>query len=189
MSDIEIRPATPSRWDDVCTVFGTKGDPSWCWCQFFVTTGSGYEESATANKSALHDQLRSRPAPGLLAYRDGVPVGWVQVGPVGRYPRVTGNTRRHSVLGDDPEGLWRITCFVVPVSERRSGVATALLDGAIAHARAKGGRVLEGHPVDTAGKRSAGASLFHGVLSSFLAAGFGEVARTGSRRPVVRLDL
>ena len=47
------------------------------------------------------------------------------------------------------------------------------------------------HPVDVAarGGRASGADLYHGTLSTFLAAGFEEVARTGSSRPVVRLTL
>ncbi len=186
---ITVRAVGPSDWDEVVDVFGTRGGSSWCWCQFFLTTGSGYEVSASANRAALHEQMRSHPPAGLLARRGEVPVGWVQVGPIERYPRATGQARRRGIVGEDPPGLWRITCFVVPPRHRRTGVATALLSGAIAHTRAQGARVVEGHPVDTAGGRRPGSDLYHGVLSTFLAAGFTEVGRTTPNRPIVRLEL
>lgn len=59
---ITVTPATAARWDDVVATFGTKGDPSWCWCQYFATTGASYEKSAAANKDALHGQVTARPA-------------------------------------------------------------------------------------------------------------------------------
>ena len=50
---------------------------------------------------------------------------------------------------------------------------------------------LEGHPVDVAarGGKASSADLYHGTLSTFAAAGFVEVGRTGPGRPVVRLTL
>ncbi len=47
------------------------------------------------------------------------------------------------------------------------------------------------HPVDVAerGGKVAGANLYHGPLSTFLAAGFTVVARPTPSRPVVRLEL
>ena len=101
-------PAGTDIWLDVVTVFGTRGYPSWCWCQYFLTTGSGYTHAADQNRQALHDQLDD-PAvragdelAGLLAYRDDEPVGWLQLGPRTRFPRVTGNHRAgHRALGGD----------------------------------------------------------------------------------------
>lgn len=194
--DVEIVRATGERWGDVATVFGTRGDPSWCWCQYFLTTGRTYEDSAERNRAALRDEVSS-PEPGrsvgLLAYVAGEPVGWAQLGPRVRFPRITGSAKQGELLeeaGVDGDA-WRVTCFVVRVGHRRSGVATALLDAAVAHARAAGVRWLEGNPVDVAARerRSAGAILYPGVLSTFLAAGFREVGRTVPTRPVVALEL
>jgi GNAT superfamily N-acetyltransferase len=191
--DLEVRALTPSRFDDVVDLFGTRGDPSWCWCQFFLTTGSDYTASADDNREELRAQAARRPRPGLLAYADGRPVGWVQVGPRPTYPRLTQNRALVKVAGDDIDdpGVWAVTCFVVKVGHRRRGIGAALLEAAVRAARDAGARVLEGHPVDVAarGGRSAGADLYHGALSTFLAAGFEEVGRTGPSRPVVRLDL
>lgn len=195
MSTLEIVPATPERWSDLETVFGTRGDPSWCWCQYFLTTGRTYEDSSDRNRDALRRELTAPDggATGLLAYRDGEPVGWAQLGPRDAFPRVTGSEQQQRLLADvDAHGAWRVTCFVVRVGHRRTGVAAALLDAAVAHARAAGATSLEGNPVDLDARsnpRVGGAVLYPGVLTTFVAAGFRELGRTAPTRPVVVLDL
>lgn len=193
---VEVHAATPERWPDVVTVFGSRGDPSWCWCQYFLTIGSSYGESAKRNKAALQKQVRGtveRP-PGLLAYMDAEPVGWLQVGPRADFPRVVRNKSAARVLeqGDgDTDAVWRATCFVVRVGHRRHGVTRALLEAAVGFARDQGATALEGHPVDVSARvgKQASASLFFGVLSTFLDQGFVEVGRTGPSRPIVRRTL
>ena len=191
--DLEVRALTPARFDDVVELFGTRGDPSWCWCQFFLTTGGDYTRSTDANREALKAQAARRPRPGLLAYAEGTPVGWVQVGPRPAYPRWCGNSALLGVSGDDVDdaGVWAVTCFVVKVGWRRRGIGAALLDAAVSAAREAGAQTLEGHPVDVTarGGKAASADLYHGALTTFLTAGFREVGRTGPTRPVVRLDL
>ena len=191
--DLEVRALTPARFDDVVELFGTRGDPSWCWCQFFLTTGGDYTRSTDANREALKAQAARRPRPGLLAYAEGTPVGWVQVGPRPCLPAVVRQRALLGVSGDDVDdaGVWAVTCFVVKVGWRRRGIGAALLDAAVSAAREAGAQTLEGHPVDVTarGGRPRSADLYHGALTTFLAAGFGEVGRTGPTRPVVRLDL
>jgi len=182
-SGLSVVPLTPGRLDDLATVFGTRGDASWCWCRFFVTTGRDAEK-ADVNQAALHAEVREASAPiGLIAYAGAEPVGWLRLGPREDYPRLA-----EAVPGASGR-LWRVTCFVVRVGHRRRGVASALLDAGIGFAREQGADVLEGQPVDTAGERKPGASLFHGTLSLFAARGFTEVARPRPGRPVVRLEL
>jgi GNAT superfamily N-acetyltransferase len=188
-------PLTGDRWEDVVALFGTRGDPSWCWCQFFHGTGRDHAQSAAVNRAAFHEQVTEgvRP-PGVLAYADDQPVGWVQLGPRTAYPRWCESRALAKVTGDDlaDEGIWAVTCFVVAVGRRRAGVGTALLAAAVDFARGHGARVLEGHPVDVTARssgRASGAELYHGVASTFAAAGFEEVGRTGPTRPVMRLRL
>jgi GNAT superfamily N-acetyltransferase len=105
-----------------------------------------------------------------------------------------GNTRLgRSAAGDDLDDprVWAVTCFVVRVGFRRQGVAAALLAVAADFARAHGATALEGHPVDLERKPgvTASAELYHGVASTFAAAEYTEVARTGPSRPVMRLQL
>ena len=63
----------------------------------------------------------------------------------------------------------------------------ALLHSALA--AGLGAAVLTGTPVDTAVAAATPNELYHGVLSTFLAAGFREVARTHPHRAIVMLAL
>ena len=192
--EVVTAPLTARDWDDLVALFGTRGDPSWCWCQFFLTTGKDYTHSSADNKAALHSQVRDDPRPqGVLARVDDEPVGWVQLGPRTAYPRLCESRALRAVTGDDLDdpSVWAVTCFVVKVGRRRKGVATALLEAAVELARSQGARTLEGHPVDVAARagKVAGAELYHGVATTFERAGFVEVGRTGLTRPVMRKSL
>jgi GNAT superfamily N-acetyltransferase len=187
-----VAAATAERWTDVEIVFGKKGDPARCWCRWFYEGAQVGAESAAANREALRTQVQQGPPPGVLAYRDDEPVGWCAVAPRPSYTRLP----RTEVLRGTPAGeladptVWSVTCFVVRVGHRRSGLAGALLDGAVALARDNGARVVEAYPVDVAAtRRTSSAELYHGPLSTFRAAGFREVARPRPTRPVVRLEL
>jgi ribosomal protein S18 acetylase RimI-like enzyme len=173
----------------VRTVFGTRGDPSTCWCQYFKLSGRQWREATVPEcEAALHEQSEHDPGPGLLAYEGDEPVGWVAVEPRTRYSRLQSSTivKAGSVEPADDTSVWAITCFVVRVGFRRRGVGTALLAGALEHAQASGARVVEAYPVDTTVRQASAADLYHGVLASFVDAGFEVAARPIRGRAVVR---
>ncbi|OLT13378.1 hypothetical protein BJF78_03290 [Pseudonocardia sp. CNS-139] len=188
---VVVTPATPARWPDVVRLFGDRGDPARCWCQWFFAGADASGRAAERNRAALCAQVEKGPAPGVLAHLDGEPVGWAAVAPRPGYTRLARSQVLRGTSGVEmaDAGVWAVTCFVVRVGFRRRGLASALLAGAVEHAAAGGARVVEGYPVDVATKaRVSSAELFHGVLSTFLAAGFREVARHTPTRPVVRLE-
>lgn len=186
---IEVRAATPDRWDDVATVMGTRGDPARCWCQFFRLRGKAWQTATgNSNRAALRAQMLDQPAPpGVLAYRDGEPVGWCAVAPRSAYPRLASS--QISIATSDEPGLWSVTCFVVRVGHRRQGVSAALLDGATGFAHERGARILEAYPIEVADTDTSSATLYPGPLSMFLNAGFVEVARPKPARAIVRRSL
>jgi GNAT superfamily N-acetyltransferase len=194
---VRVAPATAERWADLEIVFGTRGDPARCWCQWFFAGAEVAPGSvAAANRAALQVQVAQGAqgaGPGILAYLDGAPAGWVALGPRPRYTRLAGSPMLRGGGGGEPfsdPAVWSVTCFVVKVGARRRGVATALVAGAIDHARRSGAAVLEAYPVDLRERPGiAAASLYHGVLSMFLDAGFTETARPLPGRAVVRLAL
>ena len=85
----------------------------------------------------------------------------------------------------DDEDVWSLVCLSVHVTARGQGVATALLESAIDHARARGVRILEAYPVREGHHVI---DSFTGYLPMFLAAGF-EPVRDAGRRVVVRRSL
>ncbi len=185
---IQVHPASPELWGDVAAVMGSRGDPSHCWCQFFRLRGKEWQAASREdNKTALRDQVQDSPAPpGALAYLHDEPVGWCAIAPKTDYPRVVASP----VTGNDTDGIWSITCFIVRVGHRRRGVAAALLPAAVELARSHGAATVEAYPVDASARKSiSAAELYHGPLALFRDAGFTEVRRPSSARTVVQLRL
>jgi GNAT superfamily N-acetyltransferase len=186
---VSIEEATADRWDDVATVFGTRGAPSHCWCQYFRSeTGPFAIEDRDGNREAMRRQLTTAEVPqGLIAYKGELPVGWCAVAPRADYPRIE-HMRVQRATPAEP-GTWSVTCFVVRVGHRRSGVAGELLAAAVDFAGRHGAMTLEAYPFDLSERRTSAADLFVGTLTMFQRAGFLEVARPFPGRPVVRLTL
>jgi GNAT superfamily N-acetyltransferase len=115
--------------------------------------------------------------PGLLAYDDGVPVGWVSVSPRVDYGHLM-RSKHYGPGEDDDDRTWSIACFIVHPMARRKGVAKALLDGAVEHALARGATAIEAYP-------HARIRDYMGSAEMFEAAGFRPV-RSASVRTIVR---
>jgi len=189
---LEVRPLTPERWPDLEAVFGARGCSVArdCWCMYYRRSGEAAaprpgETRAGRNKRELRALVGQDPPPGLIGYRDGVPVGWVSLGPREDFRKLARSPVMKPV---DDQPVWSIVCFVVPAAHRRQGVAHELLAASVDWARQRGVRLLEGYPVDLAETPGA-ESLWFGTQSMFHEAGFDEVARRKPGRPVVRLKL
>ena len=144
------------------------------------------EERHDSLGEELKALVDANQTPGLLAYVDDEPVGWVAVAPRSEYPRLDRSTKLKPI---DDQPVWSITCFYVRSDHRRQGVAQELIAAAVDHARSQGAETVEGYPIDPAVVKSvSSASIFTGTLPMFEAAGFQEVARREGR-PTVRLDL
>lgn len=186
-----IRSIADVDWSDVRQVFGTRGDPSRCWCQFFKLSNAEWKASTPAAcESALREQQHDQPEPGLIAYLGEEPVGWVAVEPRTRYPTALRGrvVTTASTEPADDESVWAVVCFVVRVGFRRRGIGRALVSAAVAHARDHGARVIEGYPMDTAAReKTSAADLYHGSVSLFEAAGFTVAARPSPGRALVTL--
>lgn len=172
-ADLTIVPATPERWEDLEDLFRRGGDSAGCWCAWFRMGNQGFGVAKVAGRrEALRNLVAADTAPGLLAYADGRAVGWVSVVPRRSLERIEPSAGQAAVGG---RGLvWAITCYVVRPGHRRAGVADALLDAAIGHARSQGAASVEAYPVDA--PRSA-SSAYPGVPSMYLRRGFREVGR------------
>lgn len=191
---VTVHPLTAERWPDLERLFGPQGAYSSCWCTWWRQAASAFDagchNGGAGNRALLHSLAEAGDEPGLIAYRGGQPIGWVSVSPRPEFGRIL----RSRLVGPAPDeaadpGTWAVVCFWMPRSERGRGLATALLQAAIAHARARGARFLEAYPADARGEHRPSSALFTGPLSMYLSAGFREIERRSPNRPIVRLSL
>jgi GNAT superfamily N-acetyltransferase len=185
------KPLTPDRWPDLETVFGPSGGYWGCWCMYWRAPRRDFEGPQRKNmKARFKARVAKGPPPGLIAYAEGEPVGWAQVGPRFDTPNWSAR-RRLSAPPDDSEAFnpafWGINCFVVRREWRGKGVARALVKAAVAFAKKNGARALDACPVETGAADKSPVSLYHGTARMFARAGFVEIARRRADRPLMRL--
>ena len=196
LKGVRVVPANEVRWADLQAVFGTRGDPSRCFCQRYKMAPR--ESWASVGAEALAGRLReqtecgnprSSTTSGLVAFLDGEPAGWCAVEPRPAYPRMLRDMRvpwEGRTEDKDDEGVWAVTCFVTRTGHRKRGISHALARAAVDFARDRGARALEGYPIIT--KDLIASELYVGTVGAFEAAGLTEVSRPTIRRVVMRID-
>jgi GNAT superfamily N-acetyltransferase len=185
-SSIEIVPLTPERWADVTALFDEGGDPKTCSCMYWRLRSKDWSfANAAEAREGFHELVQADrdPAPGLLAYADGRPVGWISVAPRDDYERLANSRVRPRI---DATPVWSIVCFVVSRAVRGQGLTTRLLDAAMDYATERGAPALEAYPVDVGEGRIPAAVGYTGLLSTFLKAGFEVVHAIDSPQATVR---
>lgn len=141
--EYDIRPLTPDLWAAFEDLFGEHGAVNGCWCMYW-RIGSEYRRRPRSdNKADFHEVVRRGPPPGLLAFRDGLAVGWCQVTPRDALHWLD-RTWRLKRVDDAP--VWSLSCFYVRIGYRRRGVMTALIAGVLDYARCAGAPALEATP-------------------------------------------
>ncbi len=192
MSAITTKAATLTEWEDVQRTLTGGGDGASCQCVWPVLRNKDWNATTKDQRvGILRDEIATGPPPGIVAYRDGEAAGWIRIGPRPAQARLA-HTRAIVAATREPlddGSVWAVTCFSVRRDHRGQGLNAALLAAAVDYARESGARVVEGYPVDTAAVKVSPNELFHGALSTFLAAGFSVVGELRSGRPLVSLDL
>ena len=186
----EVLPVTPDRWNDLVALFerpgprGGKPVSSGCWCMYWRLDSARFDEfwgrgdeRGAGNRREMRKIVAAGREPGLLAYVDGTPVGWVSVAPRPEFPRIEASRTLRPV---DDRPAWSIVCFYIHGSFKRRGVAGALLRAAVDHAAERGARIVEGYPV-----AAGDGDPYTGFRSMFENAGF-RVVREGGRRAIMR---
>ncbi len=181
--EIEVHPVSPERWADLETLFGPAGAYGGCWCMWFRVRRKEFESSGgRRNKAALKAIVDSGEPPGLLAYVDGEPAGWVSLDPREKFAHLEHSRTLRRI---DAQPVWSITCFVIGRRFRRRGLMSALLHAAIEYARERGAQIIEAYPVEPEGGLK-GYAGYTGIASTFRKAGFVEAARASNGRAIVR---
>lgn len=200
---LKIQPLTPARWPDFEKLFGERGACGGCWCMFMRLPRATFEQQkGPKNKKAMQRLVKANDVPGLLAYARGEPVGWCSISQREKFSALE-RSRILQPIDDQP--VWSVTCFFIAKGFRRQGVTVELLKAAIAYVKKRGGKILEGYPVEpasastssatTSSTTTAGASakkmqpdtfMWTGLASAFRKAGFKEILRRSATRPIMR---
>lgn len=184
-TEIQFHPVTPERWGDLEKLFGPRGACSGCWCMWYRIKRSEWSRNSNAgNRRALKRIVDGGSVPGLLAYVDDQPAGWVSVAPREEFSSLE---RSHVLKKLDDRPVWSIVCFFVSRSHRRQGLSRALIRAAVDYAADRGATLVEGYPVERApGGKFSTAEAFPGSPATFEREGFREVTRRSPRRPIMR---
>ena len=121
---IAVHPATLERFADIASLLAPRNEnaPA-CWCLTYRLTSSEFSALRGKERPAALQALCAREtAPGVLAYIDGLPVGWCALGPRSEMGRLQ-RSRTIPLVDDLP--VWSIVCFVVRPGFRRRGIARA----------------------------------------------------------------
>ncbi len=181
-----LRPLTPGLWADFEHLFGPRGACGGCWRMFWKLRGKAFDENTgEPTRQMQKSYVESGAVPGLLAFEDDEPVGWIAIEPRSAYPKLAHSRVLKPV---DDENVWSVTCFFVAKQARRQGLTVKLLKAAVDYVRGQGGRIVEGYPVDA--KKDMPAPFVHtGIAAAFQKAGFVEAARRSEKRPIMRYSI
>ncbi len=185
----DIAPVTADRLSDLEDLFNSNAATEGCWCMGFIVPRSEYYAGRRGgNRDRFIDLAATADPPlGLLASREGVPVGWCATGPRSRYKVATSN--RSILMRRDPtedDNVWLVPCFFVRVGHRRSSLTEELLTAAVEFAERYEAAAIEGWPIANTYDSP---TSFEGREHVFERCGFACVARPSPRRAVMRLDL
>jgi ribosomal protein S18 acetylase RimI-like enzyme len=187
---IAIREVTPERLGDYQLFFDKYGFadfPAWqsCYCietHLAVSEQESSERTAADNRRDMSAAIGARAVTALLAYEGNRPVGWCNYGAT---TRLGGVMLRYGLEAAEYGDVGSVACFVVAAPYRGHGVATMLLDGALARLRDLGLRAVEAYP---AKDPDSAQSAYRGPLSMYLRAGF-EPYREAKHHVFVRKTL
>ncbi len=181
---LTLRPLTPRLMDALGTVFrGSWG--TGCWCMYPRLTNAQMRElpgSGSANqrrRDAMTKLARRRRAPGLLAFENDEPVGWIAVAPRSELGRIEASRATPRV---DDEDVWVIPCVTVHKTARGRGITLALIRAAVAYAAEQGAPAVEAYP--RAGTvRTGDDNAYFGTEPLFRRAGFEVIRGPLENRP------
>ena len=175
---LAFRPLTPRLMDDLGTVLRGSWGKS-CWCMFPRLTDAqiralpGSGSATRRQRDAMTKLARRRHAPGLLAFEDAEPVGWIAVAPRSELARIEASRTTPRV---DAVDVWVIPCITVRKTARGRGIALAAIEAAVAYAIEKGAPAVEAYP-RAGSARTGDDNAFFGTEPLFRRAGFRVIRR------------
>jgi GNAT superfamily N-acetyltransferase len=178
-SSIDIKPLTPELWPQFEIVMGR-------WCMYWRISRADFgQRNGAKNKARFKRLVEQGPPPGLIAFVNREPAGWVQVSPRAELPTLNNSRLLKPV---DDALAWSISCSLIRGRFRGQGLTEALVKAATGYAKQRGARIVEAYPWATTEKK-APVTIYTGIASTFERAGFKTVAARAPHRPIMRKDL
>src|SRR5512139_679175 len=108
---LTFKPLTPAEWPDFEQLFAEHGPQQGCWCMYWrVRREDCQRQFGEGNKLAFKHIVEAGQVPGILAYHEGVPVGWCSIAPREHFPVLD---RSPTLKRIDDQPVWAIVCFFV----------------------------------------------------------------------------
>lgn len=181
---IEFYPLTIDRWRDFEKLFGQRGACGGCWCMNWRLLSARFEEQkGEQNRKAFKKLLSGGDMPGILGYLNDEAVIWCSIAPRECFPRME---KAPTLKAVDNKPVWSVTCLFMAKQVRRKGYSARTLKAAVEFARSRGARIVEGYPFEPKSPPLPDPFVWTGMVSSYLRAGFKEVARHSPSRPIMR---
>ena len=177
---LAFRPLTPALMDDFGVILrGNFG--AGCWCAYprmrdaelRALPGDGSLSRRKRAAMTARAAADRSPAPGLLAYLDDAPAGWIAIAPRPELRRIH-HSRATPPVNDgliDDAAIWVIPCITVRKEMRGQGIAVALIRAAVAYAAANGAPAVEAYP-RAGNARTGDDNAYFGAEPMFRRAGF-----------------
>jgi GNAT superfamily N-acetyltransferase len=177
---VTFLPLSPERAGDLARFSQRHGKFRYCSCMRWRLASSEYRRSTKEERVAALDRLVCAGTPvGVLAYAGGEPVGWCSIAPRETYAALE---RFRALARVDDAPVWSVVCFFVDRRVRRRGLTVGLLEAAVAYARSRGAKIVEGYPVEPGPRLY----TYMGSPAAFRKAGFRDVTPRGRERRVFR---
>jgi len=182
MTKYTIKALDQATWDAFAAlVEKNNGVFGGCWCIGFHAEGADRKTTAALNRERKLERVREGRAHAALVFDGDECLGWCQFGAPDEVPRIKSRAAYEKGQSTPPD--WRIACNFVGKGNRRRGVASAALAGAIDLIADLGGGIVEGYPEDAASVPAG--FLFNGALSTYESLGFVRDRKIGKHRWVV----
>jgi GNAT superfamily N-acetyltransferase len=188
MVELGFAPLTPERFGDLERLFEADGLTRGCWCMWWrLDVPEWRAADPGARRAAFRARVAAGPPPGLLAYRGGAAVGWVQATPRADVPRFNRARTAKPAPGTDLGAVWALSCFFLAREVRRQGLMTALARAACDFAAGRGAAAVEAAAIELERKPAWGEG-YVGFVPALERAGFRAVERRSPTRVLMRWE-
>ncbi|MFC1746929.1 GNAT family N-acetyltransferase [Candidatus Neomarinimicrobiota bacterium] len=181
------QPLIPERWDDFEALLGPKGAYGGCWCMWWRTSRSQFDQQqGNDNRLAMKGIVDSGEIPGILLYEVNKPIGWCSVAPRENFASLN---RSRILKPIDHMAVWSIVCMYVAKDSRRKGIMLQIIRAAIEYVGENFGQIIEAYPTIPKTGQLPPVSSYMGFPEVFKTAGFVECSRPSPSKLVMRYYL